>query len=95
MYCIGIFWFENQFLRLKFKTLGRVFFKSDVHIARMIEKINCFNQDLNTSFRINSFSVKKHIYRKITKMTSNVSENFITNGKIQKKVFVFRKDYQL
>ena len=72
-----------------------MFFKLDVPIARVNEKIDFYNQDLNTIFRINFFFRKQHIYRKITKMSSNVSEKSITNGEIQTKLFVFRKDYQL
>ena len=72
-----------------------MFFKLDVPIARVNEKIDFYNQDLNTIFRINFFFRKQHIYSKITKMSSNVSEKSITNGEIQTKLFVFRKDYQL
>ena len=95
MYCIEVFCLKNQFLRLQFWTLGKMFFKLDVPIARVNEKIDFCNQDLNTIFRINFFFRKQHIYCKITKMSSNVSEKSITNGEIQTKLFVFRKDYQL
>ena len=95
MYRFGIFCFENQFLKLEFYTPDEVFFKWDVHIGRLIGKIIFFNEDLNTIFRINFFFCKKRIYWKITKMSSNVSEKSITNGEIQTKLFVFRKDYQL
>ena len=72
-----------------------MFFKLDVPIEEVNEKIHFSNQDLNTIFRINFFFRKKRIYRKITKMSSNVSEKSITNSEIQTKLFVFRKDYQL
>ena len=72
-----------------------MFFKLDVPIEEVNEKIHFSNQDLNTIFRINFFFCKKRIYWKITKISSNVSEKSITNGEIQTKLFVFRKDYQL
>ena len=72
-----------------------MFFKLDVPIAGVIEKTNFCNQDLNTIFRIKFFFFfeKKRIYRKITKMSSDVSEKSITNREIQEKLFIFRKDY--
>ena len=72
-----------------------MFIKLEVPIAGVIEKTNFCNQDLNTIFRIKFFFWKKRIYRKITKMSSDVSEKSITNREIQEKLFIFRKDYQL
>ena len=74
-----------------------MFIKLELPIAGVIEKTNFCNQDLNTIFRIKFFfwKKKKRIYRKITKMSSDVSEKSITNREIQEKLFIFRKDYQL